>query len=202
MTFYESRDERVYEEYAPTLRSNCCNLKTIEINTISTKGKKIDIASTILAEYERSNMTGFNADNCVIEKKEIPTIKIRQATKQGYIECEVGGVADLSYPTSKTRRGRVQNMGNISPTLQAGENDLCKVTEYRIRKLTPKECWRLMGFSDEDFEKAEKVNSNTQLYKQAGNSIVVDVLVEIFRNLFIETESIPLKGQMKLEDLI
>lgn len=50
----------------------------------------------------------------------------------------------------------------------------------RIRKLTPKECWRLMGFSDEDFKKAEKVNSNTQLYKQAGNSIVVDVLEELF----------------------
>lgn len=52
--------------------------------------------------------------------------------------------------------------------------------DMRIRKLTPKECWRLMGFSDEDFEKAEKVNSNTQLYKQAGNSIVVDVLEELF----------------------
>lgn len=54
---------------------------------------------------------------------------------------------------------------------------------YRIRKLTPKECWRLMGFDDEDFEKAEKVNSNAQLYKQAGNSIVVDVLENILRNL-------------------
>ena len=50
----------------------------------------------------------------------------------------------------------------------------------RIRKLTPKECWRLMGFRDEQFEKAEKVNSNTQLYKQAGNSIVVNVLEKIF----------------------
>lgn len=47
---------------------------------------------------------------------------------------------------------------------------------YRIRKLTPKECWRLMGFDDADFDKAEKVCSNTQLYKQAGNSIVVNVL--------------------------
>ena len=54
----------------------------------------------------------------------------------------------------------------------------------KIRKLTPKECWRLMGFNDEDFEKAEKVNSNTQLYKQAGNSIVVDVLEAILFNLF------------------
>ena len=56
-------------------------------------------------------------------------------------------------------------------------------TELRIRKLTPLECWRLMGFDDEDFYKAEKVNSNTQLYKQAGNSIVVNVLEAIFNNL-------------------
>lgn len=56
----------------------------------------------------------------------------------------------------------------------------------RIRKLTPKECWRLMGFYDEDFEKAEKVNSNTQLYKQAGNSIVVNVLEEIFKQMIGE----------------
>lgn len=54
---------------------------------------------------------------------------------------------------------------------------------YRIRKLTPLSCWRLMGFDDEDFEKAAKVNSNSQLYKQAGNSIVVDVLVGILGNL-------------------
>ncbi|HHX80043.1 MAG TPA: hypothetical protein GX692_03150, partial [Acholeplasmataceae bacterium] len=54
-------------------------------------------------------------------------------------------------------------------------------------KLTPKECWRLMGFSDEDFDKASKVNSNSQLYKQAGNSIVVNVLMEIFKKMFIDT---------------
>lgn len=55
--------------------------------------------------------------------------------------------------------------------------------QRRIRKLTPKECWRLMGFDDADFEKAEKVNSNTQLYKQAGNSIVVNVLEAILKEL-------------------
>ena len=53
-------------------------------------------------------------------------------------------------------------------------------SHLRIRKLTPKECFRLMGFDDESFHKAEAVNSNTQLYKQAGNSIVVDVLEELF----------------------
>lgn len=63
------------------------------------------------------------------------------------------------------------------------------VTDFRIRKLTPKETWRLMGMSDDDFHKAEAVNSNTQLYKQAGNSIVVSVLEGIFRNMF-EKESV------------
>lgn len=70
----------------------------------------------------------------------------------------------------------------VSPTLRSGRQGL-KVKDSRIRKLTPKECWRLMGFDDEDFAKAEKVNSNTQLYKQAGNSIVVNVLEAIMKNL-------------------
>ena len=58
------------------------------------------------------------------------------------------------------------------------------MTTLRIRKLTPKECWRLQGFDDEDFYKAEAVNSNSQLYKQAGNSIVVNCIEEILINLF------------------
>lgn len=58
-----------------------------------------------------------------------------------------------------------------------------EMEELRIRKITPREAWRLMSFSDEDFEKAEKVNSKTQLYKQAGNSIVEEVLKHIFREM-------------------
>lgn len=59
----------------------------------------------------------------------------------------------------------------------------------RIRKLTPKECWRLMGFDDADFDKAQSVGmSNTQLYKQAGNSIVVPVLEGILSNLILKHE--------------
>ena len=53
----------------------------------------------------------------------------------------------------------------------------------RIRKLTPRECYRLMGFDDESFDKAKAVNSDTQLYKQAGNSIVVQVLEDIFKEM-------------------
>lgn len=58
---------------------------------------------------------------------------------------------------------------------------------YRVRKLTPRECYRLMGFTDGDFDKAEAVNSNTQLYSQAGNSIVVQVMEALFTSL-IEQE--------------
>ena len=63
-------------------------------------------------------------------------------------------------------------------------NAILQNGDVRVRKLTPKECWRLMGFDDKSFYRAEKVVSNSQLYKQAGNSIVVDVLMAIFRNLF------------------
>lgn len=87
-------------------------------------------------------------------------------------------------------KGKKQDANGVCNTLQAamgeGGGNVPYITETkRIRKLTPKECWRLMGFDDEDFEKAEKVNSNTQLYKQAGNSIVVDVLVYVFKNLLM-----------------
>lgn len=71
---------------------------------------------------------------------------------------------------------------NLKDGTQITSND--DLSHIRIRKLTPKECWRLMGFDDADFDKATQHNSNAQLYKQAGNSIVVDVLVAIFRNMF------------------
>ena len=72
--------------------------------------------------------------------------------------------------------------------------------DLQIRKLTPKECWRLMGFDDEDCDKASKVNSNTQLYKQAGNSIVVNVLEAILTNLLLKTNQEISKGQMTIFD--
>lgn len=71
-----------------------------------------------------------------------------------------------------------------------------------IRRLTPKECWRLMGFDDEDFEKASKVNSNTQLYKQAGNSIVVNVLEAILSNLLLDDINKVPKGQRTIFDYL
>jgi len=74
----------------------------------------------------------------------------------------------------------------ISPEFADNENIAKKdLTPYRIRKLTPKECFRLMGFMDEDFNKCQDAGiSNSQLYKQAGNSIVVNVLMAIFGQLY------------------
>lgn len=77
------------------------------------------------------------------------------------------------------------------------------INNLKIRRLTSKECWRLMGFDDSDFEKAAKVNSNTQLYKQAGNSIVVNVLEAILTNLLLNTnvQDTP-KGQLTIFDYL
>jgi DNA (cytosine-5)-methyltransferase 1 len=113
-------------------------------------------------------------------------VRINQATKQGYIECKIGGVADLSYPESKTRRGRVQESGDICPTITATQTNICKIeSAYRYRRLTPLECFRIMGFKDEDFYKAKSIGiRDVQLYKQAGNSIVPDVLYYIFIELY------------------
>ena len=202
----------------------------------------------------------------IIEKQTEETIKIKQATSKGYIECKVGGVADFSFPDSKLRRGCVQGGGDICPTLMAGNSEIVKIEKvgqisnegsqygtvvssdglyptisagchgyanphileknaqegdiidafnqkvltdgisptittspegkktailpvverYRIRKLIPRECFRLMNVEEEQFNRAEKVVSNSQLYKVAGNAIVVSVLCALFSQLGIQ----------------
>ncbi len=110
-----------------------------------------------------------------------PCIIIPEDTKRGYKEAYEGDGVYINRPHQK--RGCVQT--NMIQTIRSERHGLkvLEKSQLRIRRLTPKECWRLMGFSDEDFEKASKVNSNSQLYKQAGNSIVVNVLEAIFKEL-------------------
>ena len=110
-----------------------------------------------------------------------PKIRVREATKQGYAEASVGDSVNLSHPNSKTRRGRVGE--GIANTLATGDSQGVVMPNFRIRKLTPRECWRLQGFPDWAFDKAQEVNSNSQLYKQAGNSVTVNVIKEIARYL-------------------
>ena len=110
-----------------------------------------------------------------------PKIRVKEATSQGYAEAEIGDSVNLSHPNSKTRRGRVGKQ--IANTLLTGESQGVVEPDFRIRKLTPRECWRLQGFPDWAFDKAQEVNSNSQLYKQAGNSVTVNVIEVIARKL-------------------
>ena len=110
-----------------------------------------------------------------------PKIRVKEATKQGYAEAEIGDSVNLSHPNSKTRRGRVGKQ--IANTLLTGESQGVVEPDFRIRKLTPRECWRLQGFPDWAFDKAQEVNSNSQLYKQAGNSVTVNVIAAIAERL-------------------
>lgn len=107
---------------------------------------------------------------------------VREATKQGYAIAVDGDSINLEFPNSKTRRGRVGKQ--VAQTLTTSPQQGAVMPDMRIRKLTSKECFRLMGFDDADYERAASVNSNTQLYKQAGNSIGVPVVEHIMTALF------------------
>lgn len=126
-------------------------------------------------------------------------VEVKEATKQGYAECRVGiDSVNFSMPNSKTRRGRVgQEIANTLDTscnqgifVQVSEELVVYAVWYEkyqcyiaIRKLTPKECFRLQGWTDDYFEKAQFVNSDSQLYKQAGNGVTVNVIEAIAEKL-------------------
>ena len=142
-------------------------------------------------------------------------IAVREATKQGYAIAEQGDSVNVTYPDSKTRRGRVGkqvaqtlqagevNQGvviddtqgydgtriykGVSPTIRSSRSGLKTIDNLRIRKLTPLECWRLQSFTDEQFYKAKDSGvSNSQLYKQAGNAVTVNVVDYIVKNIIKE----------------
>ena len=179
----EQRLEPQKDGICNTLTSVCKDNLLIEpckyIGNVNPSGRGIGGEVTDTNGISRTLTVGNSEPNKVL---------IKQATNKGYIECKIGGVVDLSFPNSTTRRGRVQDGGDVSPGLTvAGVDGIHKIeSPYRIRKLTPRETWRLMGYTDEDFENAASVNSNTQLYKESGNAIVKQVLMAIFLQLGIQ----------------
>ena len=185
---------RVYDENGIMATLGSSNFGR-ERYVVTTKGKKQDCASTILSGYYKDNLSGLNSTNAVVEKILIPN-----GTDKGFIECENGGVFNHQRINDNNRRERVIDGGKVAPTIQTS-NEICQVkmdkSNLRIRKLTPRECWRLMAFTDEDFDKAAKVVSNSQLYKQAGNSICVNVLEELFKEIFMPKYN-EQKGQLTL----
>lgn len=111
-------------------------------------------------------------------------LKVKVANKKGYEEATPGDYVNITYPGSKTKRGRVGK--GVAHTLTCGDGNAVITENVRIRKLTPRECLRLMGWKDEQIDKivAAKI-SGTQQYRQAGNGIVVQVLESIFKALFL-----------------
>lgn len=147
-----------------------------------TEPKLTEEARCITARYTAGATKRTAMNSGVLEVQPILTqgIKVRNGTKRGYQLANIGDSVDLSYPGSLTRRARVGKgiAHNLSCSCQMGAV-VWNGRVVKIRRLTPKECFRLQGFSDDLFEKAKAVNSDAQLYKQAGNGVTVPVVYAI-----------------------
>lgn len=150
-------DKRVIEKRAVANTRGYLNYTRIEETNK-------DLAKTICARDFKGFGTGFDVQNGVIER------------------CVKVGDLEDGYEIAN----RVDSVSGLSPSITTSKSFFPNyLVEYRIRKLTPLECLRLMDVTDEDAKKILDVNSDTQAYKQAGNSIVVSVMVAIFKNLFL-----------------
>ncbi|MFJ7950762.1 DNA cytosine methyltransferase [Lysinibacillus sp. NPDC096418] len=157
---------------------------TIMMNRNEIKGET-DVSHSLMARDYKG--IGNQAMAAVAIKSTEITIKengiaIREATKKGFDTAYPGDSINYSLPNSKTRRGRVGK--GVANTLDTGCQQGVLTEEYSIRKLTPRECWRLQGFPDWAFDRAVAVNSDSQLYKQAGNSVTVNVIEAIGKKLY------------------
>lgn len=167
----DTYNQRAYADIAPTITTRVNASNNIYVSEMTNTELTID--DTYCVELS--------------DHKKLAPLRIKEATVKGYAEAHEGDSVNLAVPNSQTRRGRVGNQ--IANTLDTGCQQGVVVVDgvaYRIRKLTPRECFRLMGVDDADIDKIQAAGiSNTQQYKMAGNSIVVDNLFYIFRNLFI-----------------
>ena len=172
----------VYDEngLSPTLdtmqggyRQPCIEIKETTKQGYRTAYEGDGVNTSSMMEYQREN----------VQEQTIQTITTSDGSGRDVVVDKLPG----AYGRDFGSKGKIQNK-EYCDTLTAsmgtgGGNVPIFQNNLRIRKLTPLEVWRLMGFDDEDFEKASKVNSNSQLYKQAGNSIVVNVLEAILNSL-------------------
>ena len=192
---------------APTVTTNKGEGSKILIDQSHKKPKLTNIARCITSRYTAGIVNRSASNSAVLEARAVLTperinkrqngrrmketgepmftltsgdrhgVAIKEATKKGFAEAHVGDSINLSFPNSKTRRGRVGK--EIAQTLDTSCEQGTLTENLRIRRLTPRECFRLQGFPDSLFDKAIKVNSDAQLYKQAGNAVTVNVAYEI-----------------------
>ena len=181
---YIQNQRRIQEkEYCDTLCArDWKDPKCVEVN------RKYGVFDTEKSKHQAGSVYDENGLSPTLDTMQggwrQPCIEIKEATKQGYKEAYEGDGVNISS-RMKHQRGNVQKESIQTLTTSVGNERGVVLNDLRIRKLTPCECWALMGFDKTDFEKAAKVNSNTQLYKQAGNSIVVNVLETILKELLI-----------------
>lgn len=206
-----NQEPKILEEQIPCKLDKMPNghldsLDNAEICDINTP-----TASTVTSRYYKGigshkdnmcivAMRGRNPDNPSDRTVGSPTEQRLEVNMQGTSNCLTSVQKDnLLLENNIQKVGQISSNGSqcgtvisdngISANLVAGTHGYANshiATQYRIRKLTPRECGRLMGVSDEDIDKMSAVNSNTQLYKQFGNSIVVDVMCAMFKNLNIK----------------
>lgn len=168
--FYANREPRKYDKIAPRIIKDA---KTTRL---------ADVVSTIQASYYktgewniRENIVSGKGYEGVIEETKCLAVRYRK-----YLHEQRGEAVNPPHVELAE-----DGLTNSLTTVQK-DNLVMETPRYRIRKLTPREVWRLMGYTDEDFDKAAKVNSNTQLYRQGGNGIVVTVLMAIFLQMNIQ----------------
>ena len=166
---------------------NCSEITDISPTVTANCGCKTSSATVLITNLGDEEMNKEKSNKIMIDEVK----RIVSATRKCDIGVTVHDNGDIRPHRLDKKKSGISEMQinkdtNISNTVTASHmpKTYGDSTDFRIRKLTPKECWRLMGFDDTDFEKAEAVNSNSQLYKQAGNSIVVDVIEKIYEKLF------------------
>lgn len=163
--------------------------------------KKEQLRTTLKDLLEKNISNPDLVSNQIMEKLIVNKnpLGLRNATKKGYLPINLYDSFSVSFPDSKNRRGRVAK--GMTSTLMTQKSiavyDICG-----FRYLTALEYWRLMGFTDEDYIAASKVVNKNQLYKQAGNSIVVSVLEKILKNLLFDVEKEEINSQTSIFDYI
>ena len=140
-----------------------------------TKGDpKITANARCLHTRQDGSLTNFKGQNSGV-------LYIKEATKKGYKEAHEGDSIDLGFAGSNTRRGRVGK--DVAHTLQTSCIQGIVARSGRVRRLMPRECFRLQGFSEDQIDKILAINSDAQAYKQAGNSVTVTVIEAIGRRI-------------------
>ena len=166
---------------------NCSEIFDVSPTITAKCGSTTSSAAVLITNLGDEEMNKEEGNKIMIDEVK----RIVSATRKCDIGVTVHDNGDIRPHRLDKKKSGISEMQinkdtNISNTVTASHmpKTYGDSTDFRIRKLTPKECWLFMGFGDEDLYKAEAVNSNAQLYKQAGNSIVVDVIVKIYEKLF------------------